>query len=158
MAEVPVGSGLYSYSDFTGYALREITLSSATYEQSIPACGGTALNPELTEWTALNFQVKLQSGTDVRFDVSVTNATDPATLAAAPTHKICASVASGTCTTLDANGNGIIGLAPFDLPQGAYLNVYATLVPRICAIGGGGTAQAKPVLYNLGASDICSGD
>ena len=155
MASVPVGSGLYSYSDFTGYALREITLSSATYEQSIAGCG---VSPELTEWTSLSFKVGLPSGTDVRLAVSVTNATDAATLAAASTYTICPSLSSGSCATLDASGNGAISLTPFNVPQGAYLNVFATLVPRICSIGGGGTAQAKPVLYNLGSQQVCPGD
>ncbi len=157
MSSVEVGSGLYSYSDFTGYALREITLSSSTFEQSLPACGGQSTSPDFTAWTGLDFQIGLAPGTDARFDVSVTNATDAATLAAATTYPVCASIASGTCTTLDAQGNGALDLSHLGLPEGAFLNVYVTLVPRICAIGGGGSAQAKPVLYHLGATDICIG-
>ncbi len=64
--QVPVGNGTYSYSDFTGYALRYITLQRAVYQQSIPGCG---VSPELTQWNSLSYTAELPTGTDIQLDV-----------------------------------------------------------------------------------------
>src|SRR5262249_52378581 len=68
--KVQVGQGVYSYSDFTGYALRHITLSDSTYETYFQAC---SQEPELTQWTGLDWQYSAPPGTQLSLQVSVVN-------------------------------------------------------------------------------------
>ena len=153
LASVPVGSGLYSYSDFTGYALRHITLSSSNYSQTFQGCG---VSPELTTWNGIGFTSDLPTGTDIEFSVSVTNANDPTTLQSAELYPVCASVTAGCGQGVPPSGGSIT--LPSNLPQGTFLTVYATLVPKICSLGGGGLATGKPVLYSLSTAQTCAGD
>ena len=54
--------------------------------------------------------------------------------------------------------DGVIDLAPFNIPQGSCLVVSVTMTPKICAQNGGADALAKPVIYNLGGTQTCAGD
>jgi hypothetical protein len=154
MASVDVGvGGLYSYSDFTGYGLRHITLSSASYNQTFYGCG---VSPEFTVWTGLGFTDDIPAGTDISYTVTVTNANDPITLANAQPYVVCASVVAGCGQGVPSAGGTIV--LPSTLPQGKYMTVYATLVPKVCSLGGGGVAKAVPTLYSLNTVQECAGD
>jgi hypothetical protein len=143
--KVKVGQGVYSYSDFTGYALRHITLSDSTYETYFQSCNQ---EPELTTWTGLDWQYSAPPGTQLTMQVSVVNALDNATLNAATPCVVCAGV--------NAPGPGCT--APFDLtgcklPQGSYLVVNVTLTPKPCDVAG-----TAPILYSLTPASQCAGN
>jgi len=153
--EVPVGNGTYSYSDFTGYALRYITLQRAVYQQSVAGCG---VSPELTVWNSLSYTAELPTGTDLQIDVRVTNSLNPAVISAATDYTVCDSVShpANAATTCPRNADQSLNLSYFNLPQGYYLTVFVTLSPSIC---GGGSSQANsPTLYDLATGQSCSGN
>jgi len=140
---VPVGQGVYSYSDFTGYALRHITLSTSIYETSFQSCGQ---EPELTTWNGLGWSFNLPAGTDLQLQVSVVNSLDTASVNAATQCILCTSAAAGTCA-------GPFDLTGCGLPQGSYLVVTVTLFPKACDPAG-----TSPTLYSLSPSATCSGN
>ncbi len=152
--QIPVGNGTYSYSDFTGYALRYITLQRAVYEQSIPGCG---VSPELTQWNSLAYTAELPTGTDLQIDVRVTNSTKASVIASATDYTVCDSVTHpSSMTSCPRNADQSINLSYFNLPQGYYLTVFVTLSPSIC---GGGSSQANdPTLYALSTGQSCAGN
>jgi hypothetical protein len=165
MNAVKIGSGPYSYSDFTGYALRYITLSRSAYSTPLAGCGAV---PSLTVYNAVNYTASVPPGTDLQFDVRVTEScNDPAALAAATDYTVCDSVqtpTSASCPllsqTTSANymQSGVIDLSSFNLPQGACMEITVTMTPKICAQNGGADALAKPVIYALGGAQTCAGD
>jgi hypothetical protein len=140
--EVAVGQGVYSYSDFTGYALRHITLSDSTYETYFQAC---QQEPELTSWTGLDWSYSAPAGTDMSLTVAVVNALDNATLNAATYCAVCTSVAQGCTSPFDLTG--------CKLPQGSYLVVNVTLRPKACDVAG-----TAPILYSLTPASQCAGN
>ena len=161
---VKVGSGPYSYSDFTGYALRYITLSRAAYNTQLAGCG---VSPELTQYNTINYTATVPPGTDLQFDVRVVNdCGNAASIAAATDYTVCDTVErpSTHCPllsqTIGAGGSqtGVLDLIPFNLPQGKCLEVSVTMTPLICAMSGGSNPLAKPVIYALGGSQTCAGD
>ncbi len=155
LSQIPVGNGTYSYSDFTGYALRYITLQRAVYEQSIPGCG---VSPELTVWNSLAYTAELPTGTDLQIDVRVTNSINPSVISMATDYTVCDSVThpANAATTCPRNPDQSINLSYFNLPQGYYLTVFVTLSPSIC---GGGSSQANsPTLYDLATGQSCPGN
>jgi hypothetical protein len=143
--QVPTGNGVYSYSDFTGYGLRHITLADSFYEQAFKACGQ---EPELTFWKALGWKANVPPGTDMTVQASVVNSLDTATINAATSCTVCAGVntVAGGCTN------------PFDLtgcnlPLGTYLVVDVKLVPKACDIAG-----TAPTLFALSPVSQCPGN
>ncbi len=144
---VNVGHGVYSYSDFSGYALRNITLATGAYSQAFQGCLSA---PEFTTWQAVGYDASTPPGTDIAIQVVVTNSLDPAVIQNLTPVTICNSVQSGSC------GNPI-SLQPFNLPGGQYLLVEALLIPKICSANGGASALDKPTLYGLNVVSTCPG-
>ncbi len=63
----PVGAGPYTYSDFTGYALRNFTSPLGTYKQRFRGCGASSS----TRWKLLTWEATIPSGTSVSLYVRV---------------------------------------------------------------------------------------
>jgi hypothetical protein len=143
--QIATGSGVYSYSDFTGYALRHITLADSFYEQYFQACGQ---EPELTFWKALGWTATVPPGTDMTVQVAVVNALDTATLNAASYCTVCA----GVNTAMPACTNPF-NLSGCNLPLGSYLVVDVKLVPKACDIAG-----TAPTLFTLNPVSECAGN
>ncbi|MCS6911811.1 MAG: hypothetical protein RMK29_14970 [Myxococcales bacterium] len=73
---VAVGNGPYTYSDMTGFQLRNAAAPTGLFRQTFSGCGGN------TQWVTLDFKVTAPSGTQVV--VRVRAAQTRADLAAAP--------------------------------------------------------------------------
>ena len=154
MAQIPVGSGTYSYSDFTGYALRYITLSRAVYQHALSGCG---VSPEFTVWSSLSYTASVPAGTDLQIDVRVSDSLDPTVINASQDYTVCDSVTNpASPSSCPRNPDGSLNLTPFNLPQGYYLIVYVTMSPTICGAQTG--LAAAPTLYNLSSGQACAGD
>ncbi|WP_164017031.1 hypothetical protein [Pyxidicoccus trucidator] len=63
-------SGLYTYSDFTGYQLRNFTAPSGWYRQVFTGCGSN------TVWRTATWDVEKPAGTDMNVYVTVSNRRD----------------------------------------------------------------------------------
>ena len=111
---------------------------------------GCNASPELTQWTSLAFQAALPTGTDVQLDVRVTNSLSPAAIAAALSDIVCDSLQHpANASSCPRNPDGSINLADFNLSDGSYLTVFATLITSGCSSG---TAQPEvPALDNVTA-------
>jgi hypothetical protein len=158
---IPLGNNVYSYSDFSGYALRNITLSTGLYSQSFNGCGSS---PEFTQWQTLSYDISTPLGTDAEIEVQATNSLSPAVLATETPIIVCQSVVNGNCTGSPAvctpcNSPGQpINLASFNIPGSQYLVVDVILFPKICAQNGGSTAEGKPSLFSLDVAEFCPGN
>ncbi|MBZ4415953.1 hypothetical protein [Myxococcus sp. RHSTA-1-4] len=64
------GSGLYTYSDFTGYQLRNFTAPSGWYRQVFTGCGAN------TTWSTATWDVEKPAGTDMNVYITVSNRRD----------------------------------------------------------------------------------
>ncbi len=148
LANVPVGNGVYSYSDFTGYALRNVTLATALVTQDFAGCPSA---PEFTQWDDLSYQASLPPGTDMEIQVVVSNSLDPAVLSTLSPITVCQSAQGGKCPNP-------INLESYNLPGGQYLVVEAILYPKVCSLGGGASAMDKPTLYGFGVTKTCPGN
>jgi len=62
--------GLYTYSDFTGYSLRNFTAPAGWYRQVFTGCGSNTL------WSSARWDVEKPAGTDMNVYVSVSNRRD----------------------------------------------------------------------------------
>jgi len=62
--------GLYTYSDFTGYSLRNFTAPSGWYRQVFTGCGSNTL------WSSARWDVEKPAGTDMNVYVTVSNRRD----------------------------------------------------------------------------------
>jgi hypothetical protein len=158
MNRVSLGNNVYSYSDFSGYALRNITLSSGLLSQVFNGCG---TSPEFTQWQTLSYTVSTPTGTDVEIEVQPTNSLDPATLANETPITVCQSVVNGNCAgspQVCTPCGDPINLEQFNLPGSQYLVVDVLLFPKICSQNGGATATDKPVLYGLNITEFCPGN
>ncbi|HUB06254.1 MAG TPA: hypothetical protein VMB50_04600 [Myxococcales bacterium] len=151
--EVPIGNNVYSYSDFSGYALRNITLASGLVTQQFNGCGS---GPEFTQWQELTYGVTTPPGTDVEIQVLATNSLNPAVLATETPITVCKSVQDGNCTAgvCTPCGNPI-NLHNYDVPAGEYLLVDVVLFPKICSQNGGASSQGKPTLWSLSVTKNC---
>ncbi len=160
MNTVGIGYGVYSYSDFSGYALRNITLTAGLYSQVFNGCGSS---PEFTQWQTLAYDITTPTGTDAEIEVLPTNTLNPTILDSETPITVCESVVNGNCTgvapaqTCTPCGNPI-NLAPYNIPGSQYLVVDVVLFPKICSQEGGATASAKPVLYSLNITEFCPGN
>jgi len=160
---IPLGNNVYSYSDFSGYALRNITLSTGLYSQAFNGCGSS---PEFTQWQTLAYDISTPVGTDAEIDVTPTNSLAPAALKAATPIVVCQSVVNGNCTgappaqvcTPCNNPGQPINLAPFNIPGSEYLVVDVILYPKVCAQNGGAIAEGKPSLFSLDVAEFCPGN
>jgi streptogramin lyase len=65
----PTGRGTYTYSDFTGYALRNFTAPSGSYFQGFEGCG--ALSE--TTWTQVAWEASVPDGTKILVYVKAFN-------------------------------------------------------------------------------------
>ena len=63
-------SGLYTYSDFTGYSLRNFTAPSGWYRQLFTGCGSN------TVWRTATWDVEKPRGTDMNVYITVSNRRD----------------------------------------------------------------------------------
>ncbi len=157
MINIPLGSNVYSYSDFTGYALHNVTLATALVHQAFDGC---ASEPEFTEWQTLSYTANVPPGTDIQIQAQVSNSLDPAALSAIAPTTLCESVASGKCQ----NPIDLQKPSTWDPPQtaqlsgGQYLVVDAILVPKVCALAGSQGAAATPTLYGFGVAKSCPGN
>lgn len=64
------GSGLYTYSDFTGYQLRNFTAPSGWYRQVFTGCGAN------TTWSTATWDAEKPAGTDMNVYITVSNRRD----------------------------------------------------------------------------------
>ncbi len=65
----PTGSGTYTYSDFTGYALRNFTAPRGTYRHVFEGCLGTT-----TRWTQVAWDARVPDGSSLRVFVQAADA------------------------------------------------------------------------------------
>ncbi len=63
-------AGLYTYSDFTGYSLRNFTAPSGWYRQVFTGCGSN------TQWRTATWDVEKPAGTDMNVYITVSNRRD----------------------------------------------------------------------------------
>ncbi|MCP3142470.1 Vgb family protein [Pyxidicoccus xibeiensis] len=63
-------SGLYTYSDFTGYQLRNFTAPSGTYKQVFTGCGSNTI------WRTATWDVVKPPGTDMNVYITASNRRD----------------------------------------------------------------------------------
>jgi hypothetical protein len=64
------GSGLYTYSDFTGYQLRNFTAPAGWYRQVFTGCGAN------TQWRTAVWDAEKPAGTDMNVYITVSNRRD----------------------------------------------------------------------------------
>ncbi len=144
--QVNAGYGVdtYTYSDFTGYALRYITAPSGAYSQIFQAQNGA---PEFTNWTSLSFDYSptpLPSGDDIAIEVRVANSLGG--LQTASSSLVC-DVALGCTSPVD--------LTHFNL-QGAYLAAIFVLKSPGCTSLNG--AAVAPTLWSVSAANTGPGN
>ncbi|MHB1844413.1 MAG: hypothetical protein ACYCWW_06200 [Deltaproteobacteria bacterium] len=147
LANVQVNAGTsvqtYTYSDFTGYALRYITAPNGAYSQIFQANNGA---PEFTVWTGINFSYSpnpLPSGDDIIVQVRVANTLGD--LSTTCSTEVC-DVAKG-CTSP-------VNLTPYNL-QGAYMAVIFTLKTPGCTSLNNTVA---PTLWSVSATNSGPGN
>ncbi len=126
--EFDVGDAPYTYSDFTGYALRNITAPSGFHREIIQGCAlGT------TEWEEITWDATMPPATTI--EVRVRSANTIVGLAAA------AWIGPWDASPADLTS------APGPVPDGAYLEVEVTLFSD--------GAAATPTLHSLSVQVNC---
>jgi DNA-binding beta-propeller fold protein YncE len=125
----PTGHGTYTYSDFTGYALRTFTAPRGTYAHVFSGCLGVG-----TRWKQVAWDASVPAGTSLK--VFVQAADDLAALAGAQRH--------GPFETSPADL-----LAAGDV-SGHYLRVEVQLASD--------TQGLSPILRSLSAQRVCAGE
>jgi hypothetical protein len=139
LKNVPINrTGFYTYSDFTGYALRFITSPEGEYTQVLQ---GTGSAPEFTVWQSVTFTATVPPIDDLLISVRVGNSIPE--LAAAADTQVC-DVAAGCTSPVD--------IGSLDL-EGEYLAIDFTLVTPGCSGDG-----LYPVLYTTGATSTGPGN
>jgi hypothetical protein len=126
--EFPVGSGPYTYSDFTGYALRTFTAPSGYHREIVEGCAGGPTTWELVTWDG-----DLPAGT--RIELSVRTAETRDTLSGVSF--------VGTWTDSPAD----LGDPPGPVGTGHFLELEVVLYSD----GG----NASPVLRELSVRAVC---
>ncbi len=132
---------IYSYSDFTGYALRKITQPAGAYQQLFSGCGA----PLATQWTGLGYGATVPPGTSLAFEVDVANDPRAFTGGGAPILGSWSCNSSAACPS-------VASLASAGLPAAQYARVTARLSGPSCTESG-----LTPVLQWLQLSFSCGG-
>ena len=133
------GDDLYTYSDFTGYALRQITQPGGVYEQIFTGC----TPPENTSWLGLTYTGQVPPGASIYFQID--SATDLAAFSnSSPTGPQI--LGTWTCNSASscASPATLTGL------PGTYARVTAKLVAPACTQG------QSPQLDSMQLSYKCS--
>lgn len=126
----PTGEGTYTYSDFTGFALRNFTAPSGTYRQVFQGCGSA----NGTRWSKLTWDAAVPDGTAVKFFVRA------------------ADTREGLAT---AQRFGPFTTSPADLLKageivGSFLQVEVELSSEV--------KNRTPILKGIGVQWICAGE
>ncbi|MHB8417117.1 MAG: hypothetical protein ACYDCL_03510 [Myxococcales bacterium] len=147
--------GFYTYSDFTGYALRQITSPRGDYTQVFQGANSA---PEFTTWKSVSFNASIPpspqspptTGDDLIISVRVGNSI--AQLAAATDTQVCdVGAGCGGVSCTGSNCSGAVDISSLNL-QGEYLAVDFLLETPGCAGNG-----MYPVLYTAGATSAGPG-
>jgi hypothetical protein len=129
---------VYSYSDFTGYALRNITQPAGAYQQVFDGCAGGT-------WQSLGYGAVIPAGTNIEFEVDVANNPSAFTGGGA------SILGSWTCNSA-ATCPSVASLASANLPAAQYARVTAKLSGPSCTESG-----ISPVLQWLQLNYTCPG-
>ncbi|HUB06257.1 MAG TPA: hypothetical protein VMB50_04615 [Myxococcales bacterium] len=116
---------VYSYSDFTGYALRKITQPAGAYQQVFAGCP----SPTETEWQGLGYGAVIPAGTDIAFEVDVADDPSAFTGGGAPILGSWTCASAATCPS-------VASLASAALPATQYARVTARLSGPSCTESG----------------------
>ncbi len=126
----PVGNGPYTYSDFTGFALRNFTAPRGTYQQLFEGCG----LPTTTRWKQISWEATVPPGTQVK--IYVTAADTEAGLATAERY-------------------GPFDSSPVDLIAAGDISGQFLLVEVVLSTDEDGLT---PIFKGIGVQRICSGE
>ncbi len=127
---------VYSYSDFTGYALRNITQPAGVYQETFTGCPGA-------QWQSLGYGAVVPAGTNIQFEVDV--AADPSAF----TGGGAAILGSWTCNSASTCPS-VASLASANLPAAQYARVTAKLSGPSCTESG-----VSPILQWLQLNYVC---
>jgi len=116
---------IYSYSDFTGYALRNITQPSGSYQQIFNGCPDSI---EQATWQSFSYGADLPSGTNLAFEVDL--ADDLASFSGGGR----GIQGSYSCATASSCPSPVT--LPSTLPQSFYARVTVTLSAPSCNLSG----------------------
>ncbi|MHB8417313.1 MAG: hypothetical protein ACYDCL_04505 [Myxococcales bacterium] len=130
---------VYSYSDFTGYALRKITQPAGAYQQIFQGCSGGIES----QWQSLGYGAIIPAGTDIAFEVDV--ADDPSAF----TGGGAAILGSWSCSSA-ASCPSVASLASAKLPGAQWARVTARLSGPSCTESG-----LSPTLQWLQLNYLC---
>ncbi len=125
----PVGSGPYTYSDFTGFALRNITSPSGTFRQVFAGCVVGQ-----TRWKQVLWDAVVLDGTSLSIFVHAADSRDG--LLAAPRHGPFIASPADLFTTAELTG--------------AFLMVEVVMATEVDGL--------SPILKSLGTQFICEGE
>jgi DNA-binding beta-propeller fold protein YncE len=125
----PTGMGTYTYSDFTGYALRNFTAPRGTFEHVFTGCAGVS-----TRWSRLEWDASVPGGTSI---------------------KVFVQAAESLAELPAAQRFGPFEESPVDLLAageitGQYLRVEVDLASE--------TAGVTPLLRGLSVQRVCGGE
>jgi DNA-binding beta-propeller fold protein YncE len=126
----PVGRGTYTYSDFTGFALRNFTAPRGTYRQVFEGC----MPSVTTQWKQVSWEATVPAGTSLKVYVR----------AADTREAIPSSQRFGPFTTSPAD---LMAVGPV---MGLFLQVEVEMASDV--------EGATPMLKRLGVQWICGAD
>ncbi len=121
------GGQLYTYSDFTGYALRKFTAPRGTYRHVAQACN------QLSRWIELTWDAQVPPGTSVQVFVKVANSLADLDNSALPRY------GPFTQSPVDLEAAGV--------PRGTYARIEFVLLSN--------DGQTSPVLRSFNAKWTC---
>jgi hypothetical protein len=130
---------VYSYSDFTGYALRNITQPAGAFQQIFTGCP----TPIETQWQSLGYGAVIPAGTNIELEVDVADNVSAFTGGGAP---ITGSWTCNSATTCPS----VASLASAKLPGAQVARVTAKLSGPSCTESG-----LSPVLKWLQLNYTC---
>lgn len=125
----PVGSAPYTYSDFTGFGLRNITRPSGDYTVVMEGCA----DGDQAHWTEVDFDATAPAGTEVQIWVRAGD--DLATLGSQPQY--------GPWTVPPAN----LQVPPGPVPDSRYLQVTLRLISE--------DRETSPIVHSYGVTWTC---
>jgi hypothetical protein len=118
---------LYTYSDFTGYALRKFTAPQGSYKQLFTGCG------PMSRWKELSWDAQVPNGTAIQAFVKVASSLGDLDSSAVPRY------GPYTTSPVDLQAAGV--------PQGAYMRVQFVLLSN--------DGQSSPVLKSFNVKWVC---
>lgn len=126
----PVGRGTYTYSDFTGFALRNFTAPRGTYRQVFEGC----MPSVSTQWKQVSWEATVPAGTSVKVYVRAANTRE----------EIPSAQRFGPFTVSPAD------LLAAGQVMGRFLQVEVELASDVEGV--------TPILKRIGVQWICGGD